>query len=597
METKEEKKQVTPVAPRKTFPLSPEVKAELARFSEEIVKLEAGAGDPDDFKKFRLENGVYGIRFKMDEHMIRIKIRYGVMTPDQLEAVAEVAEKYTPLKIGHVTTRQAIQLHNIKRRDVPDALRIINESGLTTREACGNTVRNVSACPFAGVSVEEPFDVLPYADALTAYLLRNPVCQNLPRKFKIAFEGCPTDHARVPIHDLGFVAAVRNQNGHTERGFKVYVGGGLGGQPFSAQLLEEFMPVELIFATAEAVIRLFDRHGNRKNKNLARIKFVVHNWGIEEFRKQFVAERRAVLSTRSGLAKWEITRPVESAPLLKPVLPTPGIVPPGFDAWKKTNAIAQKQKGFYTVFVRCPLGDISVQQMRDIAKLSRELNGGRLRTTITQNLVMNWVREEALGEVYKALTKTGLAMAGAELLPDITRCPGSDTCQLAITHSRGLASVLTPVIHEKMAFDPDLKDLTIKISGCPNSCGQHHIADIGFYGNSRNLDGKQVPHYRMLLGGGTVAGEAFFGDAVMQIPARLVAPAVEKLLQFFKAQRQKEEKFRDFVTRVGHNQIKEALNEFTIVPPYAEKPELYTDLGDEDGKLFKVAVGKGECAS
>lgn len=596
METKNKQK-VSQPTPRKIIPLSPEVRAEIERFVEEIRKLEAGAIDPDDFKKFRLENGIYGIRFKPDEHMVRIKILYGMLSPDQLEAIAEVAEKYTPLKIAHITTRQSVQLHNVHRRVIPDVLRIINESGLTTREACGNTVRNVTACPFAGVAADEVFDVIPYADAVASYLLRNPICQNMPRKFKIAFEGCPTDHARVAIHDLGFVAVARNSNGKTERGFQVYVGGGLGGQPFSAQLLEEFMPAELIFATTEAVIRLFDRHGNRKNKNLARIKFVVHNWGIEEFRKQFIGERRAVLATRSGSARWEITRPEESAPLLKPILPTPGTLPEGFEDWKKTNAIPQKQKGFATVFIRCPLGDLTVDQMRDVARLSRALNGGRMRTTITQNLVMNWVREEALGEVYKALVKTGLAMGGAELLPDITRCPGADTCQLAITHSRGLAEVLTPVIHEKLAQDPVLKDLSIKISACPNSCGQHHIADIGFYGTSRTLDGKQVPHYRMLLGGGTSLDRAIFGEAVMQIPARLVAPAVTKLLQHYKAERQGEENFRAFVERVGHARIKEWLAEYTEVPPYAQNPELYTDLGDEAGKLFKVAVGKGECAS
>ncbi len=583
---------------RKKYPLSPEVKVEIDRFRAEVQAIEAGHGDMDDFKKFRLENGVYGIRFQDRKHMIRIKVMYGIMTPDQLDAVAEVAEKYTPLKLGHVTTRQAIQIHNIDRLDVADALTILNESGLTTREACGNTVRNVSACPYAGVSATEPFDYLPYADALSWHFLRHPVCQNLPRKFKIAFEGCPgEDHARVGIHDLGFIAQTRQVNGKTEKGFKVYVGGGLGGQPFPAQLLEEFMPVDLIFATTEAVLRIFDRHGNRKNRNLARIKFVVKNWGIEEFRKIFIAERRAVLATRSGKDKWEVHRPEEKEPQFAPFKELPGVVPPGFDAWKKTNVKPQKQKGYHTVFVRCPLGDMTVAQMRDVAQLGRQYAGGRLRTTITQNMVLNWVSEKALVEVYKGLMKTGLAEAGAELLPDITRCPGADTCQLAITHSRGLAAHLTPVFNNGLGSDPELKEVSIKISGCPNSCGQHHIADIGFYGNSRTIDGKQVPHYRMLLGGGTASGAAWFGQAVMQIPARNVKPAVEKLLQSYKSDKQRSEKFGDFVKRVGHDKVKELLNEYTLVPTYAENPDLYKDLGDEEGKLFKVEVGKGECAS
>lgn len=583
---------------RKKLPLSPEVQAEIKRFREEIAAIESNGGDLDQFKKFRLENGVYGIRLTDDKHMIRIKVKYGIMNPDQLEAVAEVAEKYTPLKQAHITTRQAIQLHNIDRKDLPDALTIINESGLITREACGNTVRNVSACPMAGVSQKEPFDVLPYADAVTTYLLRNPICQNMPRKFKIAFEGCPKDdHARVGIHDLGFVAATREVNGKTENGFKVYVGGGLGGQPFSAQLLEEFMPADLIFATSEAVIRLFDRHGNRKNKNLARIKFVVHNWGIEEFRKQFISERNAVLATRSGSAKWEITRPEETAPDYEKFEAAKGEVPEGFKKWKETNVHEQKQTGSYTVFVRCLLGDMTIDQMRDLAQIARKYAGGRLRTTITQNMVLNWVKEEGLVEVYKGLVKTGLAESSAELLPDITRCPGADTCQLAITHSRGLAEDLTPTFSNGLGSDPELKDLSIKISGCPNSCGQHHIADIGFYGNSRNLNGKQVPHYRLLLGGGTEPGAAHFGQAVIQIPARKVKSATEHLLKFYKSEKKKDERFRDFVGRVGFPKFKEELEQFTDVPPYDHDPKLYTDLGDEEGVLFKVQVGKGECAS
>lgn len=583
----------------KKYPLAPEVKEEIRRFQVEIDALEAGKGDPDHFKKFRLNNGIYGIRFKDDMHMIRIKIKYGIMTADQLDAVAYAAEKLTPTKVAHVTTRQAIQLHNIKRTDIPELLTIINEAGLTSREACGNTVRNVTASPYAGVAKGEPFDYLPYADAITENFLRNPICQNLPRKFKIAFEGTPgRDDARVGIHDIGFIAKTREVDGKIEKGFEVYVGGGLGGQPFEAQLLEEFMPADLIFATTEAVIRIFDRHGNRKNKNLARIKFVVKNWGIEEFRKIFIAERKAVLAIQSGLVKWEVTRPEESQPELAAFKELPGVVPPGFDQWKETNAIAQKQDGFYTVFVRCPLGDLTHEQMHDVANLSRDYAGGGLRTTITQNVVLNWVTEQALAEVFKGLVKTGLAESGAELLPDITRCPGTDTCQLAITRSKGLAEELSPLFSNGLGSDPELKDISIKISGCPNSCGQHHIADIGFYGNSRTVDGKQVPHYRLLLGGGTKSGAAWFGQAVMQIPVHAVKPAVDKLLNFYKSDKQASEKFGDFVSRTGLDKIKEELNEFTAIPSFEENPAYYHDLGAEgEEALYKVQVGPGECAS
>src|SRR3989338_686722 len=296
--------------------LLPEEEAEIARFKAEIAALEKGALDPDDFRRFRLNNGIYGIRGTTDRHMIRIKVRFGCLNALQLERVADIAEKYAPNKLAHVTTRQAIQMHEIKRTDVPGILRSLAEVGLTTREACGNTVRNVSASHFAGISPKENFDVTPYADLLSLYFLRHPVCQNLPRKFKIAFEGTPEeDYAKVGIHDLGFIATKKTVNGKEVKGFKVYVGGGLGSTPFPAQLLEEFCPVELYLPTAEAVIRLFDRNGERKDKNRARIKYLVAKWGIELFRKEFLDERRQVplKLRRSCRATRNGFRPIRSS--------------------------------------------------------------------------------------------------------------------------------------------------------------------------------------------------------------------------------------------------------------------------------------------
>ena len=564
---------------------------ELQRFETEIAALERGELDPDDFKRFRLENGVYGIRGTTDMHMVRIKIRFGALTADQLDAVADAAERYTPLKMGHVTTRQAIQLYNVKRRDVPAALRLIAESGLTTREASGNTVRNVTCCPWAGVAADESFDVAPYADAVSRYFLRNPLNQNLPRKFKIAFEGCPTDHARLGIHDIGAQAKLRDG----KRGFQLYVGGGLGPTPMSAQLLEDWTPEDLLIPSIEATIRLFDRHGNRKDRARARLKFVLKDWGIEEFRKQWRLERSVVIGTRSGLADWSIPQEAETAPPAPQEKPSHAPTTPHYARWRKTNCVAQKQKGFFAVTVRCPLGDVTCTQMRHVAAVARRYCGGRLRTAITQNLLLHWVPEAYLPNVYAELARQNLAQCEAGHLADITRCPGADTCQIAITHSRGLAEAIGELFNNGLAHDPVLENLSIKISGCSNSCGQHHIADIGFFGSAKNVDGHQVAHYRMLLGGGTRAGEAFFGTQVATLPAKRIPDAVKKLLLHYRDHRGSDESFRDFVQRIGVPNVKQLLNEFTTLPPYSKRPDLYGDLGFEGE--FKVEIGKGECAA
>ena len=572
---------------------------ELSRFEQEILRLERQQLDPDDFKKFRLENGVYGIRGAMDEHMIRIKVRFGALLAEQLEAIADTVEQYAQPKVAHITTRQAIQMHRVKRRNVPTLLRKIVEMGLTTREACGNTVRNVTACPFAGVSAEEAFDVKPYADAVSRYFLRNPVCQNLPRKFKIAFEGCPTDHARVPIHDFGAVARIQMVNGKPVRGFRTFVGGGLGAVPFGAHLLEEFTPEELLIPTLETVLRLFDRYGERKNRNTARIKFLIKKWGMDEFRKQFVAERKVTLMTRSGFVSWEIPLYEEEPP------PAPLAVPPKmpvltdhFTRWSKTNLFKQKQPGFVAVQVRCLLGDITVPQMRGVASIAKRYNGGRLRTMISQNLLLPWVREEAAHAVYQELSALGIAHTDAGHLADITRCPGADTCQIAITHSRGLAVSLGDIFtNGGKAFldDEALKHLSIKISGCFNSCGQHHVADIGFQGASSQMNGHTVPHYQVMVGGRTEEGLVEFGQRLGMVPAKRVPEAAKRLLELYRDEHQPQEKFREWVLRVGAERLKKEMDPFRTLPPFSEKPELYEDLGAQGE--FKMEIGKGECAS
>lgn len=582
-------------------PLPPEVRTEIERFRQEIERLEAGEREAEDFKKFRLQNGVYGIRGLPDRHMVRVKIRFGAVTPDQLRTLAEIAEEFTPNRQAHITTRQDVQFHYVARRDIPDILRRLALSGLTTREACGNTVRNVTACPLAGVSPTELFDVTPYADALSRYLLRNPIAQNLPRKFKIAFEGCAEDHARTPIHDIGCVAAVRFDRGRWQRGFRLYVGGGLGAQPRVAELLEEFTPADLLIPTAEAVIRIFDRYGERRPEHTyrmrARLKFLIRSWGFDRVRQEILKERRALLNTRSGLAPDHI-EPVEETP---PAVSLPERLPPKwrasarYERWRETNVVRQRQRGWYVVVVRCPLGDITPEGLRAVADIAERYAGGRIRTAISQNLLLRWVPEAALPWVYHDLEEAGLALTDAHRIADITRCPGADTCQLAITRSRGLAEALGQLFTNGLAASDDLQDISIKISGCMNSCGQHHIADIGFYGASSLEDGREVPQYIMLLGGRTRQGEARFGKPIARIPARRVPEAALRLLSFYRENRREGESFAAFVDRTETAIFKQLLEEFTRVPPYAQAPELYHDLGSDAG--FTVEVGQGECAS
>ena len=591
------KEELTPYAAKGL--IAPQAQAaEISRFEQEIRNLEEKKLDPDDFKKFRLENGVYGIRGTMDEHMIRIKVRFGELRADQLEAIADVVEKFATPKVAHVTTRQAIQLHRVQRGYVPELLKTLAKSGLTTREACGNTVRNVSACPFAGYSAEELFDVIPYADAVSRYFLRHPVCQNLPHKFKIAFEGCPTDHARVPIHDFGAVAQIRTMNGKPGRGFKTYVGGGLGTTPFSAHLLEEFTPEDLLIPTIETVIRLFDRYGERKNRNMARIKFLIKKWGIEEFRKQFADERRVTLMTSPGQSDWKIPLYDQQPPARPQVPPGLPIRTPEFERWSLTNLFRQKQPGYVAVWIRCPLGDITVAQMRGVAAIAKRFNDGHLRTMITQNLLLPWVPEEAVHAVYRELSQIGIAYTDAGDLADVTRCPGADTCQIAITHSRGLAASFGEIFSNggrALLDDEALKNLSIKISGCPNSCGQHHIADIGFTGSSSQLNGHTVPHYTVLVGGGTRAGVAEFGHRLGMVPAKRAPEAARRLLELYRGEKQSSETFRAWVERVGVDRLKKELDPYRTLPPFSERPELYEDLGAAGE--FKLEVGKGECAA
>ncbi|PIQ83099.1 MAG: ferredoxin--nitrite reductase [Candidatus Omnitrophica bacterium CG11_big_fil_rev_8_21_14_0_20_64_10] len=567
---------------------------EIRQFRELVEKYFLGELDPNEFKARRLHMGTYGIRATQDIHMMRIKIPMGKLTPEQLEALADVAEKYSK-GVGHITTRQAMQVYWVPTRESAYVMARCAAVGLTTREACGNSVRNVTASPFSGVDPAEAFDVTAHAAAVARFFLRNEVSQKLPRKFKIALESSPDrDLARTAIHDIGAVAEVREVNGKKQLGFRVYAGGGLGAAPMQAILLEPFTPVEEFLRTCEALVRIHDRLGNRKSKAQARLKFVVKKLGEDAFRKEVFSEREKIRPI--AYPEMTIFETDEKPPKTEGIVP---VVDPGgnFARWKVTNVISQKQTGFSCVAIRLRLGDITSEQMRGLAKVVRKFCGGYLRAAITQNLVLRWVRDEHLGALYRALEGLKLAEADAERLLDVTSCPGAETCQLGISASRGLARALEQKLREAKLYGEDIDAIRIKVSGCPNSCGQHHIADIGFFGGAAKVNGHLAPHFNLLLGGRTAEGVAEFGKPVLKLPARRIPEAVIQMLTLYRKERLSEkESFRTFNERVGLEFWKEKLQPFATLPDFEQSPEAYRDWGAETD--FSLAgMGPGECAA
>ena len=566
---------------------------EIAEFGQLVEKYFLGEISPDEFKARRLHLGTYGIRGTKDVHMMRIKIPQGTLNAEQLECLADLAEDYSK-NIGHLTTRQDMQLYWIPTREAPRAIAKAASVGLTTREACGNSVRNVTACHLAGVSPIEAFDVTQHAEATMRHFLRNPCSQKLPRKFKIAFEGCPTDHAKTAIHDIGAVAAIKEEGGKKILGFRLYVGGGLGAAPMQAILLEPFTPTTELLRTCEAVVRVHDRLGDRKNKATARIKFVVKRLGPEAFRQEVFAEREKL--PRYTYPDMETAQAAEQPPIPRDV-PVAPQVNGSYTRWMFTNVMGQKQPGYSVVTIRLRLGDISSSQMRALAQIVRRYCGGQLRTAIDQNLILRWIRNEHVASLYSELEPIGLAEPEAGRLYDVTSCPGAETCQLGISASRGLSRALETRFKDVGLSGEDIENIRIKVSGCPNSCGQHHVADIGFFGGARKINEHLAPHFQLLLGGLTDEGKAVFGQPVMKLPARRIPDAVLRMLELYRKDRQSsQESFRAFATRVGADYWKRALDEFTTLPPYDQSPEAYRDWGAETD--FSLGgMGPGECAA
>ena len=577
---------------------------EIDDFEKEVERFVQGEWDPNAFMAFRLKQGVYGQR-QPDSQMLRVKIPIGGLDADQLEALGYIAREIAPLKKGHATTRENIQFHFLPLERTPEAMRAIGEVGLSTREACGNTVRNVTGCPFSGVCADEPFDVTPYAAAYARYFLRHPVTQAMPRKSKPSFSGCEKDCAMTSIHDIGFVPRLKEVDGEMKRGFKIVVGGGLSIMARIAPTLYEFVPEEDYLKVSEAALRVFDASDElRKNRMKARIKFLVDRIGIDEFRKMVEEE----------LTQPWAQHPIDPTPLLYPddeEVDAPQPLAPGsyaspngdrseFELWRVTNVEPQKQAGYNVVLVKLPIGDIQDYQFPLLANIARQFAGGRARLTQQQNLAFRWVREEALYQVWKELQTAGLADVEVNSITDVTSCPGTDSCKLGITSSMGLGAAIKDGLEDTDISDPLVKSLHIKMSGCPNSCGQHHIANIGFHGASmKGSGGNQVPAYEMFIGGSyqDLKGqtEARIGLRPKgKVPAKKVPEVIKHVLSYYQEHRLDAEPFNSFMDRVGTDPFEAIMGEFKEVGPLnRENIETYQDW--DKTVLYKVERGEGEC--
>lgn len=569
------------------------IEVEISRFEERIQQLQSGAITAEQFRPFRLKHGTYGQR-QPGFQMLRVKVAAGVLKSEQLRVLADLADEYSTGR-GHLTTRENVQFHFVKLERVTAAMRLLADAGLTTREACGNTVRNVTACPVAGVCPGEAFDVTPYALGVSRYLLRHPDFHDLPRKFKIAFSGCENDGdcAVAGIHDVGLIAQVRGANGTARRGFKVLVGGGLGSLPTESAVLVDFLPEEELLPTIEAVLRVFTETGNRKNKLLARLKYVLRAKGIEEFRR-LVAEKRMI--STAPAEKFVVDSPIQ--PALVTIAPAPlsstnaiAQSDPEYDRWAESNLMSQRQAGYGAIWIKLPAGTFYSNQMRGLADVleKNELTG--VRIAVNQDVVIPWVPFDRVRAIYNDLHELDLATAGARTISDVTGCPGATTCNLGITRSLTLAEVLSRELNGYT--DPEIQKLRIKISGCPNSCGHHHIADIGFYGNVRKIGEQQAPYYQLLLGGKVDASGVRFARQIMAVPARPIPAIIRELLAFYQHDRRAAETFSDWVGRTPDKAINARLQPFLDVNANSE--DIFLDWGDTES--YSLKLGRGECVA
>jgi sulfite reductase (ferredoxin) len=579
-------------------------------FGQNVKLFRKGKMSEDDFRRFRLQHGAYGSRLQQNYSMIRIKIPSGDITPEQLEKIASMSEAFS-IGSAHVSTRQNIQLHWVQLEDVSEVMRGLVEVGLTTREACGNTIRNVMCSHFAGVCPYEEFDSTPYAKAIARFFLRNPVCQNLPRKFKINF-ACCSNHGLVRIADIGLIPMNKDET----NGFKIYLGGGLGAASFIGHQLEEFTPEDRVVSTCMAVVRLFDRLGNRENMARNRMRYLVNEMGWEKFQKLVIKERSSVEMTISleTLNRYKVDfegtsiRQLSNGKKLPLINEKVDINSDPYKRWIHSNVVPQKQNGYFVVFVTLGAGDITSNQLRSLAKTIQNYSGeGCARNTPNQNFAVRFVKATDLPEFYNDLAKIGLANPGALTMSSAVGCSGTTSCNLAITNSHRLAKeIQSKFIELGLDTEDDLRDSTIKISGCPNSCGQHEIATIGFYGGASRIEGTMTPTYTMMFGGRD-GEEGMLGRTVMRVPAKRVISTIIKIIEIYRQERSADESLTKWIDKLINGEvndkgeiknlddIKKALMLTISLPNPNNDPESYMDYGNDI--KFSAKTAKGECAA
>ena len=567
---------------------NPIVKKDIIELGEKIAAHKNGQIDDDKFRSLRLARGVYGQR-QQGVQMIRIKLPFGKVTVNQLERIADVADKYSTGTL-HITTRQDIQIHYVSLDRTPELWSELEKDDVTLREACGNTVRNVTASSIAGIDKEEPFDVAPYADLVFRYFLRKPFGQELGRKIKISFSSNDKDDAYSFIHDFGFIPKIENG----VKGFKVLVGGGLGAQPFLAKVAFEFLPVERLLPFIEASVRVFDRYGERNSRHKARMKYIISKLGIEEFLKIVEEESIAVQyqDTDLKIVEQDSEKKFEGEVLTKENYLN-SITNFSFKKWVQTNVFEQKQSGYFAVFLKVLIGNFSTYQARKLAKIVSKYGDDDVRFTIDQSILLKYVRPENLEDLYGELKDIGLAAIGYNSVADITACPGTDTCNLGISDSTNVAKVIESVIvdeYPELLFNQEVK---IKISGCMNSCGQHGLAQIGFHGSSQKVDRRTLPALQVLLGGGREGnGVGRIAEKVIKVPSKRVLDVIRFLLNDFEEEKFEDESFNSYFDRKTNKYFYDLLKPLTDVTTL--KDEDFIDWGHEE--QFKTEIGVGECA-
>ena len=591
-------------SPLETAPIDPEMAADIAKFEEMLAGYFAGRVPEDVFRVFRLNNGIYGQRQGGTSQMVRVKVPYGAMTADQLDGLADLVVDHSR-GWGHITTRQNIQFHFVELAETPEVMRRLASVGLTTREACGDTVRNVQGCHLAGACPFEVLDISPWAEAAYRHFVRNPLAQRLPRKFKINFSGCDTDCGQAMFNDVGVIAtSLTHPDGSVEQGFRVYIAGGLGTTPFPALALEDFTSREDLLPTIESVLRVFDQTGNRDNKLRARLKWVVDQLGIDEVRRRVVATRKFLPASATWpggvpevVAEWGddpagVAAGVTPTQIGQGVPVSLGARAP-FDRWAEANVVRGAANGTVSAYAWCELGDVTADQFRAMAAIVREFDAD-VRVTNRQNFVIRDLTEDQLAPLFQRLVDAGMAKPGAELLRDVVACPGADTCNLAVTQSRGLAKAIGDALEaEGLA---EVGGLRINISGCTNSCGQHHASDIGFFGAERRAHGQSAPGYQMLLGGYVGQEQIHFGQKALRLPARNAPQAAVRVVRRFVDERHAGEKFPTWLERSGGaKEVAIGLKDLDQFPLPDESPDFYVDY-DETGP-YSAEIGESECAT